>query len=520
MERKTAITATEMIDFYVRIQPEAYALSEGDQSLSYGDLNAIAERLASALQQRGVKDGDRVAIMTLNRIEQVTLIYATMKIGATYVPINFRLAPPEVRYVLEDAGVSVLFVETEPFQAVVDALEDLPQLETRVLIDGESSGQWIGWNNLLNEGNEFCELATYAPSRPVYQMYTSGTTGFPKGVVITQQQLASFVIHVSLIPPQLPIGACHLTVAPLFHAAALCSAVGVLCLGRSTHILREFDPLNFVQTIVSRNIADTTAVPAMLQAIIATVPDLESYDFSSLRKIAYGASPITEDLLRRAMVVFDCDFQQGFGMTEVVALVTTLTAADHRRALAGRPELLRSCGRPGPFTNVKIVDPGTRAELKPGEVGEIAIESPLMMECYAGMPDKTAEVIEGSWYYSGDGGYVDDEGYIYIKDRIKDMVVSGGENVYPAEVENALASHSSIADIAVIGLPDEKFGSVVVAVAVAADKAEIPSDEELIEFCRPLIAGYKIPRRYEFVDELPRNASGKLLKNKLRSMFG
>ncbi|MEL7199825.1 MAG: AMP-binding protein [Pseudomonadota bacterium] len=513
------MTAIEMMDFFVASQPDAPALSDEGRELSYREVNSEAERLASALRGIGVGEEDRVAIITLNRVEQLTLIYATMKIGAVYVPINNKLAPPEIKYVLQNAGAKVLFAEEEPFRTVVDALEGLPQLRHYVLIDGKSGSGWIGWDDFIGESGASIEPLEYSPTRPVYQMYTSGTTGFPKGVVITQQQLATFVVQASLIPPQPPQGACYLTVAPLFHAAALCSCVSALCLGRSSHIVKEFNPLHFVETIAARGISNTTVVPAMLQAILATVPNLESYDFSCLEKIVYGASPITEDLLRKSMDVFDCDFQQGYGMTELVAMVTALTAADHRAALAGRPELLRSCGRPGPFTKLKIVDPETRVELARGEVGEIAIKSTAMMECYGGMPEKTAEVIDGTWYYSGDGGYLDEEGYLYIKDRIKDMIITGGENVYPAEVENALASHSAIADVAVIGLPDDKFGSAVVAVAVAAENSSIPSTEELIEFCRPLIASFKIPRRYEFVDELPRNASGKLLKNKLRSDF-
>ena len=519
MERKTSITTIEMSDYFVAVQPAATAILMDGESITYGELDTRAERLAGALQGCGVQAGDCVAVLARNRMESVVLLYATMKTGAIYVPLNWRLAPPEFKYILEDSGARVLFAEAEPFRQAIDGLDGLPELQTRVLIDGASSGNWTGWNEFVREGDGQHEPYRPNPAAVVYQMYTSGTTGFPKGVLITQQQLATMIVHGKLMPDSIPGDGCHLTVAPLFHAAALVSVVSVLATGRSISILREFDPHEFVRTLVEQRITDTTLVPAMLQAILAGVPNLEEYDFSNLRRIAYGASPITVDLLRRSMDVFGCEFHQAYGMTEIVASATALTAADHLRALREKPKLLRSCGRPGPCVRVKIVDPETRQELPVGEVGEIAIEAPQMMAGYAGKPDKTAEVIDGSWYYSGDGGYVDEEGYVYIKDRIKDMIVSGGENVYPAEVENALSEHPGIADVAVIGLPDEKYGSAVVAVAVAAERDTPPTDEALISHCRALIAGYKIPRRYEFVDELPRNASGKLLKTELRTTY-
>jgi acyl-CoA synthetase (AMP-forming)/AMP-acid ligase II len=519
MERKTSITTIEMSDYFVAVQPEAPAILMNGESLTYGELDVRAERLAAALQRCGVKAGERVAVLAHNRMESVVLLYATMKIGAIYVPLNWRLAPPEFKYILEDSGARVLFSESEPFRQVIDGLDGLPNLQTRVLMDGATSDNWTGWKEFMRDDEGQFKPYPPTPQAVVYQMYTSGTTGFPKGVLITQQQLANMIVHGMLMPHSIPEDGCHLTVAPLFHAAALVSVVSVFAAGRCISILREFNPQDFVRTLVDQRITDTTVVPAMLQAILAQVPDLEQHDFSRLRRIAYGASPITAQLLRRAMDVFGCDFHQAFGMTEIVAAATALTAADHRRALREKPELLRSCGRPGPFVRVKIVDPETRHELPVGEVGEIAIEAPQLMEGYAGLPDKTAEVIDGSWYYSGDGGYVDEEGYVYIKDRIKDMVVSGGENVYPAEVENALSSHPGIADVAVIGLPDEKYGSAVVAIVVATERDAPPKGEALIDHCRDLIAGYKIPRRYEFVEDLPRNASGKLLKTELRARY-
>lgn len=520
MNRKTSITTIEMSDYFVKVQPEATAILMDGDSLTYGELEMRARHLAAALQSCSVGAGDRVAVLARNRMESIELLYATMKIGAIYVPMNWRLAPPEFKYILEDSGATVLFSETEPFRQAIDGLDGLSKLQTRVLMDAGSDGNWTGWDEFRNTDDLAFEAYPPNPAAVVYQMYTSGTTGFPKGVLITQQQLANMIVHGRLMPDSIPSDGRHLSVAPLFHAAALVSVISVLAAGRSISILRKFDAHRYVRTLVDQGISDTTVVPAMLQAIIAGVPNLETYDFSKLRRIAYGGSPITADLLRKSMDVFNCDFHQAYGMTELVASATALTAADHNRALRDKPELLQSCGRPGPFVRVKIVDPKTRLELPAGEVGEIAIEAPQMMSGYAGKPDKTAEVIDGSWYYSGDGGYMDEDDYVYVKDRIKDMIISGGENVYPAEVENALALHDGITDVAVIGLPDEKYGSAVVAVVVATDPNSPPDEDALIDHCRALIAGYKIPRRYEFVETLPRNASGKLLKTELRSTYG
>ena len=371
----------------------------------------------------------------------------------------------------------------------------------------------------MGSGKATLKLCHAQADQAVYQMYTSGTTGFPKGVVITQQQLAIYVVLSSMIPPRMSMEVPQLCVAPLFHAAGLCSAITALSCGRWVSIMREFNPQSFVETLVNEKIADTLVVPAMLQAIVHTVDNLQDYDFSHLKKITYGASPISEDLLRKSIDIFDCDFQQAFGMTEMVAGVTILTAEDHHRALTDKPGLMRSCGRAAPFTKIKIIDPQTGAELPCNQVGEIIVQAPFMMQGYSQQPEKTAQAIQAGWYHTGDGGYMDDEGYVYIKDRIKDMIISGGENVYPAEVENALASHPQIADSAVIGLPDQKYGQAVVAICVATDQLAPPDAESLIDSCRQKIAGYKIPRHYYFVDELPRNASGKLLKKDLREQF-
>lgn len=519
--RKTAITTYEMLDYFVRICGDKPALKQDNSMLTFAQWQEESLKVANALAAAGIGTGDRVAVLTYNRIEQFVILYATMKLGAVYVPVNYRLAAGEFKYILNQSETKAIFVDDEDLGGKIESIADETGLSTFIKISAEStpSERWQSFESFIANSPSTAIDFEPLPETPVYQMYTSGTTGFPKGVMVTQQQSANFVVHALWVPPRVDAGKPHLAVAPIFHAGALCSSLMALCVGRPVVILKDFSPLQFVETLVNEKISDVMVVPAMLLAILQHVPNLDQYDFSNLVKIIYGASPITVEVLERSMTAFGCQFQQGFGMTELVASATALTADDHVKAVNGRPELLRSCGRAGVFVDLKIVNPETHEEVAVGEVGEIVLRAPHVMEGYSKQPDKTAEVLdEDGWYYSGDGGYVDEEGYVYIKDRIKDMIVSGGENVYPAEVENALMSHPDIMDVAVIGLADDKFGEAVVAVCVPAPGVEIDA-ETMIGHCRERIAGYKIPRRYECVEQLPRNPSGKLLKRELREQF-
>ncbi|NKI15877.1 long-chain-fatty-acid--CoA ligase [Spongiibacter sp. KMU-166] len=519
--RKSSITTFEMLDYFVRISGEKPALKQDSRQLSYAQWNEQSLVVANALAKSGIGPGDRVAVLTFNRIEQFVILYATMKLGAVYVPVNYRLAPAEFKYILNQSESKAIFIESDELTEKIESIADETSLSTFVRLDDSESlnGRWQSFSSLISKQDQTPVDFEPKPDTPVYQMYTSGTTGFPKGVIVTQQQSAAFVVHSLWIPPRVDAGKPHLAVAPIFHAGALCSSIMALCAGRPVHILKDFNPQVVVEELVKEKIADVMLVPAMLHAILQYVPNLHQYDFGHLEKIIYGASPITVDVLERSMKAFGCCFQQGFGMTETVASATALTADDHLKAINGRPELLRSCGRAGLFVDIKIVDTLSRQELPQGEIGEIAVRAPHVMEGYSKQPEKTAEVLdEDGWYYSGDGGYIDQDGYVFIKDRIKDMIVSGGENVYPAEVENVLMSHPDIIDVAVIGLPDEKFGEAVVAICVASPDAGL-DPAKMIEYCRAHIAGYKIPRRYERIETLPRNPSGKILKRELRDQF-
>ncbi|MCU1373574.1 MAG: lcfB, partial [Actinomycetia bacterium] len=305
-----------------------------------------------------------------------------------------------------------------------------------------------------------------------------------------------------------------LIVAPLFHAAAVITAFSCVAGGGCLVIQRGFDPAAVVTALADERIALTTLVPAMIQAYLLAVPDAAERTYPALRAMAYGGSAIAETTLRQAMATFGCDFYQGFGQTESSAGLTYLTELDHRAALDGRPELLASCGRALPGTEIHVVDDDGR-EVPTGQVGEVVARGPQLMSGYWNRPEETAAALRDGWLFTGDAGRLDDEGYLTICDRLRDMVVTGGENVYPREVEDALLAHPAVADAAVIGVPDRTWGEAVHAVVVLREGATTEVDE-LRDHCRARLAGFKVPRSVEVVAELPRNASGKVRKHLLR----
>jgi acyl-CoA synthetase (AMP-forming)/AMP-acid ligase II len=306
-------------------------------------------------------------------------------------------------------------------------------------------------------------------------------------------------------------------VAPVYHAAAAVAVFWVVSAGGCLYLLEDFDPAEVVRSLAEEQIVASTLVPAMIQACLVFVPDIDKYSFETLKLLVYGASPIAEETLRRAMEVFGCDFAQGYGMTESTAALTFLLPEDHESALAGRPELLLSAGRPLVGTEVRIVDERD-SPVPNGSVGEIIARGPQLMRGYWNLEEATAKTLAGGWLHTGDAGRLDDDGYLFIQDRVKDMIVSGGENVYPREVEDVLFQHPSVADAAVIGVPSAEWGEEVKAIVVLREGATASADE-LIEHCRARLAGFKRPRSVEFTDALPRNPSGKVLKKDLREPY-
>ena len=459
----------DTLDYSARENPDAdFAVFQGER-LSYRDAAAAANRLAHALVGAGLAAGDRFAVLSKNSIELVLLYYAGSKVGAVPVPLNYRLAPPEWSYIVRDAGARMLFAQGALATALEPVRGELSDVKQFVALDGAPAGASAapagasaapaGYTTLeafvsgQSDAAPDCEVQ---PDADVYQMYTSGTTGRPKGAVLTHAAVTA-QLHQGMLAFGTQTGDRALIVAPLYHAAAAVMTFVTVQAGGTLYIQEDFVPADVVKALSEERIAAALLVPAMIQFCLVAVPDVAERRYDDLRLLIYGASPIAEQTLRQAIDVFACDFLQGYGMTETTAAATYLYPADHRRALAGETQLLLSAGRPLLGTEVRIVD-DHGAPVPTGTIGEVAVRGPQLMRGYWNLPEPTAEALRGGWMHTGDAGILDAEGFLYIQDRVKDMIVSGGENVYPREVEDVLFQHPAVADVAVIGVPDERWG--------------------------------------------------------------
>jgi acyl-CoA synthetase (AMP-forming)/AMP-acid ligase II len=505
----------DTLDYSARENPDVAFAVQAGRSVAYRDALALANRMANALQARGIRPGDRVALLSKNSIEHALWYYACSKAGAVTVPLNYRLAPPEWSYILNDSGAKLLFAQDALARALAPVRGELASVTDWILQDGEQPG-WERLDALLAGQPAAAPPHRAQPDDDVYQMYTSGTTGRPKGAVLTHRAVTAQLHQASLAFRSAP-GERALIVAPLYHAAAGVTSFVTVQAGGTLYIQEDFAPAETVRALSEERISVALLVPAMIQFCLVAVPDVAQRRYDALRLIIYGASPIAEQTLLRAIDVFGCDFLQGYGMTETTAAASYLMPADHRRALAGEKRLLLSAGRPMLGTEIRIVGADDRA-LPNGQIGEIAVRGPQLMRGYWNLPEASAEALRGGWMHTGDAGVLDDEGFLYVQDRTKDMIVSGGENVYPREVEDVLFQHPAVADAAVIGVPDAKWGEAVKAIVVQKPGQSVAADE-LMKFCDGRLAGYKRPRSVDFVDALPRNPSGKVLKKDLREKY-
>ena len=490
------------------------SLIEGERTRTWGELYERSIRVANALQAAGVGVQDRVAFLDKNSIEHFEVFYGCALINAVSVDINWRLAPPEVEFIVNDAAAKVLVVHAD-FWPVVEAIRaNLTTTQLIVVIGG--TGGDIDYETWVNSGAATDPAVVSASEDVAFQLYSSGTTGRPKGVMHTNNNF--FV----MLPGartfwKLSDDMINLVAMPLFHIGGGGWATAGQFVGSSSIIVREMDPNAVIQLIEKHKITHGFLVPAVLQFMLM-MPSVKEADFSSLQLMVYGASPISLEVLTNSVETFKCDFMQVYGLTETTGATTLLPSEDHDPK-GPNAHRLRSCGVPAPGVEIRIIDNATGKELPAREVGEIWCKSPQVMKGYWNNPKATAESITpDGWFKTGDAGYRDEDGYIYIHDRVKDMIVSGGENVYPAEVESALMSHPAIADVAVIGVPHEKWGETVKAIVVK--KADVAVTEaEIIEFSKGLLARFKCPTSVDWIDALPRNPSGKILKKDLRAPY-
>lgn len=511
-------TLSELIRSRAREQGERPAFVTPTRRWRYDELDDESSRLAQGLASLGVGPGDRVGCLTKHTAECICLLLACAKLGAVCSPYNWRLAGGELEYVINHGEARVLL--TDAFLLPTLAQIDIPHVVRKLVIDGVDGPEALSTFRAGFPAHDPGFVG--APTDTVLQLCSSGTTGLPKGVELTHLGLllmcerlrALFGSGQSIV---------QLNVLPTFHVSGTVNALWVVFEGATTVAYPEFDPARVLAAISEQGVTCTFLVPAMMLFMLRT-PGVDSFDLSSLRTIAYGGSPISEQLLTDAMSVFGCDFVQVYGATEVSGTLTVLSAADHHPS-PGRSDLLRSAGRPTDGVELRIVDPATFAELDEGAVGEILARTRTLMKGYFRNETATRETFPmgrdadglGGWYRTGDAGYLRD-GYLYIHDRVKDMVISGGENIYPAEVENVLAQHPAVSEVAVIGVPDAMWGEAVKACVVLRDGVQA-SEAELLEFTRERLAHYKCPKSIDFVAELPRNPSGKLLKRVLRQHY-
>jgi long-chain acyl-CoA synthetase len=489
-------------------------ITYGDRVITWAEMFERSARLAQALLAEGVGPGDRIAFLDKNGPEYYEVLFGGGMINAVNVAVNWRLAAPEVEYTVNDAGARVLIVGPE-FTDLVAQIE--PGLTTvkKIVALGEhpTYGSYEVW---LGAHPADDPLLPSGPGDVAMQLYTSGTTGLPKGAMITNTNLGTLMDFVTN-EWRFDQSSVSIVCMPLFHIGGSGWSLVGMWAGCHTILYRDFVPQEILEGLTDHGITNALFVPAMLQFLCA-FPSAAEGDYSRLRLIVYGASPITNDVLVNAMNTFGCDFFQVYGLTETTGAITQLGPADHDPD-GPRDRLLRSAGKPFDWVELRVVDPATGADRATGEVGELWTRSVQNMLGYWNKPEATAAAItDDGWFKTGDAGYLDGEGYIFLTDRVKDMIVSGGENVYPAEIENALMSHPAIADVAVIGVPDDRWGETVKAVVVLAEGSEATA-QEIIAFARERLAGFKCPTSVDFTDVLPRNPSGKLLKRELREPY-
>jgi acyl-CoA synthetase (AMP-forming)/AMP-acid ligase II len=506
------LTVADIVRHHGRTRSERAALYFEGRILGYGELDRRASRVAQGLIAAGVKPGARIAILAKNDLTFFELWFGAVKAGAVLVPVNFRLAPPEIAYVVNDAKADLLFVGRDFYPLVEKLGGELASVRRVVALDGEHP-EWPAYAAWVAAQEARDPALPLAAADVAIQMYTSGTTGHPKGAQLSHANLLALLPTVIARAGPWHEGDVSLVCLPLFHIGGSGWALLALYRGAANLITRDFEPAAILRLIGEYRVTKALFVPAMLLFLLQA-PQCADSNFSSLELIVYGASPAPLDLLRNALRTFGCALGQLYGLTESTGGVTYLAPEDHGEHAIER---MRSCGTPLDGVEIKVVDAEGR-ELPPGEVGEVICRTPQVMLGYWNLPEATARAIRDGWLYTGDAGYRDADGYLYIYDRIKDMIISGGENIYPAEVESALFGHPAVADVAVIGVPDEQWGEAVKAIVVKKPGASIDADE-LIAFARERIARYKVPRSVDFVAALPRNPSGKILKRELRKPY-
>jgi fatty-acyl-CoA synthase len=487
------------------------AIISGDTEITYAELHRRSNRTAHALRAAGLGAGSRVAYLGKDSEHYYDIALACAKAGMVLVPVNWRLTGAEIDHVLRDSGAELLLVEREYLAAANRVAPALPGLRTVVELDSptERAARFLAWSR--NHPATDLQQVT-GPDDPVIQIYTSGTTGLPKGAVLANRAWFTFIenmrVHGCDWIDWLPEDR-SLVAFPGMHVAGMGWFMHGFTVGLTNVIMPVFVPSDAVRLIERLGITTTFVAPAMLQMMI-NENGATARTFRSLRKVVYGAAPMPQDLLLRGLEVLGCEFAQMYASTETGSIVACLPPAEH---VPDSP-LLRSAGKPCPGNAVKIVD-GDGNTLPPNEIGQVCVRISAGFLGYWNRPDATATTLRDGWIHMGDYGYLDEGGYLHLRDRVADTIIVAGQNIYPVEVENALGAHPAVAEAAVVGVPDPRWGEIVQAFVVP-HSGESLTPRALMLFLRGRLADFKIPSRYAFVDSLPRNPTGKILRRVLR----
>ena len=504
-------TLTDVLLHNARTRADAVAVLDHELSLTWSEFARRIARLGGVLNQSGINRGDRFGILALNSWRQAEVVHAGQWIGATPVPINFRLAPAEIRTIIDDAECELLVVD-EQFVGLLDG-PDLADWKSRhLLINGNKTGFY---ERAVKSGKPM-EPATVSADTEALLLFTGGTSGRAKGVPLTHGNIIANAKQVGSRWSAQPDDVV-LHVPPMFHSAELVKTVYFMQ-GASSVYLPKFDPDALLRTIEEFRVTFALLVPTMLMLTLQS-GKVSQYDTSSLKQIIYGASPMSVEWVREAFAAFpEVEFAQGYGLTETAPLLTMLDHRSHLDALRqDNAARLSSCGRVLEGVELKIMDSDGR-DCATGQVGEICARGDNVFSGYINQDELTNEVLAHGWFHTGDLGYLDNDGCLYLKDRKQDMIVTGGENVYSGEVEAVLNRHPEVVEVAVIGIPDEIYGEKVIGLATAKTGSDL-TQAELISFCKDKIGGYKIPKEIHIVDRLPKSALGKVLKTELRSKY-
>ncbi|MBI4299266.1 MAG: long-chain-fatty-acid--CoA ligase [Chloroflexi bacterium] len=514
------MNTTEFLTISAAIVPDRLALIFEKNRITYQELQNRVNRLANALSELGVEKGDRVAILQVNCNEHIEGYFATAKLDAIYVPLNFRARAEELTFMLNSSEPKVVLAGERYVEMVKGIAGKLKSVKHYIALEKPQEG-WQYYDDLLKKASDEERFPTADDEDLTVLMYTAGTTGFPKGVMLSYNSFSSYILN-NVSPPDPEAEEKNILTVPLYHIAGMQAVMAAIYGGRTLIIQRQFEAKEWMELVQQERANRAMMVPTMLKMLMDD-PDFKKHDLSSLEVITYGAAPMPLEVIKRAIQMFPgTRFINAFGQTETASTITMLPPDDH--VMAGSPKeiekklkRLSSIGKPLDDIDVRIVDENGN-NVSPGVVGEIVARGPRLMKGYWKMEDATSQTMKGGWLYTGDLGYWDEDGYIFLAGRAKDFIKRGGEMISPEEVEQVLRSHPAIDDAAIIGVPDLDWSERVRAVVVLK-MGMSATEQEIIEYCRKRLSSYKKPESVVFTQELPYNPMGKVLKRVLREQY-